>query len=201
MSGNSEQTPGPPDPCGWLWLIMGLLVVGGSITATVLINLNNVPDPVLVCNPAIQPLNVTGTYNGTVLCNGVRDSGPFSETLPNVIFYVTQNPDMSFQMARGGAPSEVFQGSIPLGSSTMGFGLLTGLPPLSTIESGTWLVKQLCSAGDNTTVVNTVLRGRSTINGVDTSFMPAETFTKTCDTQLTRVDESVPTGAIAPSPP
>lgn len=179
-----EDTSAAGRCIGISWLIFGILLAVGSIVAIILIP--HKVYPVGICDSTLFPLNITGTYNGTVRCVGTRDSGPYVLTYMGE-FNIKQLSSSEFLLYD--ATTDVLSnGFIPVvGMSYLTeIGFATRQEPQGT---GCCRVQQFCR---NNTVTRVLIIGSSITTGVNAEVDPAELFVEKCTHRLERVSTEIP---------
>lgn len=183
-----------PSFLGVFWLILGIAVVAGGVVAVILIPQNISDEVQIPCDSMVSPLNVSGTYTGSYSCDGVNDSGVFTETGNDSVFYVEQS---TFNTVRiyDNSTGITYMGVIPMSANMAGrpeIGFWSSMPS----ETGRWEVLQTCFAS-NGTIARVVLSGTSIQAGTDPD--TSEAYTETCFDRIERTDETVPGGIFPPT--
>lgn len=182
-----------PGCLGIFWLLLGLAVVGGGVVAVVMIPQHIDSNLQIPCDPTVSPLHVTGTYHGSFSCDGVSDSGVFTETASSALYYVEQATATTVRIYDSAA-GIMYNGVIPA-SANMAARPEIGFWASSPAETGRWEVFQTCSATDGT-IAHVVLTGESVQAGTHPATY--EKYTETCFDRLERVSATVPGGIFPP---
>jgi hypothetical protein len=182
------------------WTVAGIVGILAVIAGIVLIPVTIGDNLIGPCNDTEVPLDITGVYNGTFSCEGVGDSGTFTESDADNVWTIYHNTGTGLVEMTDTSTGHAYKGAVPNEANLRGnreLAFYTGHVPY--FEVGRWEILRTCTA-NRTTLVTIRLMGQSIVAGDDPTKV-----TKTCTERLTLTTTDVPptpapTAAPTPAP-